>query len=66
MIELSNLTKRYGRFTAVDGINLAGDAYVNLGHYLTARDTYRKVLEKDPANKHANDALVNLQALGYM
>jgi len=34
MIELSNLTKRYGRFTAVDGINLtipAGELYGLLG-----------------------------------
>jgi len=34
MIELNNLTKRYGRFTAVDGINLtipAGELYGMLG-----------------------------------
>src|SRR5678815_5643153 len=34
MIELSNLTKRYGRFTAVDGINLTipkGELYGLLG-----------------------------------
>jgi tetratricopeptide (TPR) repeat protein len=49
---------------SVDGWNLAGDAYVNLGRYLYARDQYRKALAIDPANKHAIDALANLDLIG--
>lgn len=49
----------------VDGWNLAGDAYMNMGRYPYARDQYRKVLAKDPNNRHALDALANLQLLGY-
>lgn len=50
---------------SIDAFNLAGDAYMNLGRYPQARDQYRKVLAKDPANKHALEAVTNLQMLGY-
>lgn len=50
---------------SIDAFNLAGDAYLNLGRYAQARDQYRKVLAKDPANKHALEAVANLQMLGY-
>lgn len=57
----------YARMTpdSVDGYNLAGDAYLNLGRYPYARDQYRKVLAKDPQNHHALNAISNLQLLGY-
>lgn len=57
----------YARLTpdSVDGYNLAGDAYLNLGRYPYAKEQYRKVLEKDPKNQHALTAVANLQLLGY-
>ncbi|MCI0559950.1 MAG: tetratricopeptide repeat protein, partial [Nitrososphaera sp.] len=48
----------------IDGYNLAGDAYQNLGDYAAARAQYNRSLTKNPQNRHALNSLLLLDSIG--
>ncbi len=67
MIELSNLTKRYGRFTAVDGINLTiprGELYGLLGPNGAGKTTTMRMIAGilQPTSGSVRIAGVDIQA----